>query len=87
MEFGVYKCWLLDYKLVFYDVFEIVVYKDFDLKILFVNIVLVYLVRFVIISEDVRLICLLSRLEIEYFFKFGMFSDGIVVGWGKIFDY
>lgn len=87
VELGAYKRWSPDHTPVLHDVSEIVVHKDFDPKTLSANIALVHLVRPVIISEDVRPICLPSRSEIEHLLKSGMSSDGIVVGWGKTPDH
>lgn len=89
VEFGVFFCVFLSYDLVLYDVLYIVIYKDFnvDWKVFVGNIVLVCLIKLINVIDEIRFICILIRMEVEKFLKFGVLSDGVVIGWGKIFEY
>ena len=70
---------------VLHDVSEIVIHKDFDQnrKNLSANIALVRLAKPVNITEEIRPICIPTRMEVGHLLKPGVSRDGVVVGWGK----
>lgn len=87
VELGAFKRWSSSHKPVLHDVSEIVVHKDFDANTLSTNIALVRLSKPVKITDEIRPICLPTRMEVHHLLRRGVPTDGVVIGWGKTPDH
>ena len=87
VELGAFKRWSSSHKPVLHDVSEIVVHKDFNPNTLSANIALVRLSKPVKITDEIRPICLPTRMEVDHLLRPGVPTDGVVIGWGKTPDH
>lgn len=83
VELGAFQRGSSYHRPVLHNVSQIVVHKDFDPKTLSANIALIRLAKPVAITDEIRPICIPTRMEVEHLLKPGVSTVGVVVGWGK----
>ncbi|CAH3046479.1 unnamed protein product [Pocillopora meandrina] len=85
VELGAFSRGSSSHDPVLHDVSHIVIHKDFnaDRKVLAGNIALVRLTKPINVTDEIRPICIPTRMEVEKLLKPGASSDGVVIGWGK----
>lgn len=89
VELGAFTRGSSSHKPVLHDVSQIVIHKDFDedRMVLSANIALVRLAKPINVTDEIRPICIPTRMEVDRLLRPGVSRDGVVVGWGKTRDH